>query len=472
MIEAPMNTPKTSELSIKKLNYCSVLLSPKLRLALAYLALLLLPFIVAQTLTLQFENTYRTVLSALTLIAMMAFFVQFPLAGRLKQIPMFANIDWNIAQHKKLGKYLGIFFFLHPLLMLAPKMLLSFNDFSLAFMSMLTAPKLLTGLIAWGVMVIWILMSIFKDKLKMTYETWHLLHLVGFVVIVTLATLHLTSVGSHGQYHQGFNLLWWGLYGIVITLVIYNYLFKLRSIKQRPFVITEIKKVNDCDWLLSVTGKFAPNFDFEAGQFVWLNSSKSIYNLKKHPFSIITPPNNESKLSFIIRELGDYTRTLNTLKIGQEIFVDGPYGNLTLAPSKKSLGITLIAAGSGIAPMLGLLRELAEKNDKRPIRLLYANQSMKKMVCLDELFVLQQQMVNFKLQLFIEQDLDKNDPLFSTLQQGRINKQDIETTINNNYKYNWAIYLCGPKKMMNVTQQNVKQIGIPSSCIHFENFSF
>lgn len=41
---------------------------------------------------------------------MMAFFIQFPLAGRLRNLPWFANIDWNIRTHKRIGKCLGAFF--------------------------------------------------------------------------------------------------------------------------------------------------------------------------------------------------------------------------------------------------------------------------------------------------------------------------------------------------------------------------
>ena len=446
-------------------------------LTLGYFILLLLPFVIAESLGMLSEGLYTDVLSVLNLIAMMAFFVQFPLAGRLKRLPLFANIDWGMTKHKQLGKYLGIFFFLHPLLILAPKLLVSFDDFSLSVVSAITEPQLLTGLIAWAVMVVWVLMSIYKDKLSITYETWRLLHVIGFVVIATLATLHITTVGSHGQYNQSFNFVWWSLYLLSMSLVAYNYFIKPRFIKGKPFTISSLEKISDVDWQLDIEAKSKQSFAFEAGQFVWLNTSGSAYNLEQHPFSIVSEQNNKGKLSFIIRELGDYTKALHKLNIGQTIFVDGPYGCMSLDRSRTAQRITLIAGGAGIAPMMGLLRELAKQNDPRPIRLLYGNQTIQKMVCLDELMSLEQSMKNFKLQLLCEQTEHCPDALQSFIKEGFIGKEEIQQSLDSDFNHqpltqDWTVYLSGPKGMISATNQHLKEIGITANHIHFEQLSF
>ena len=447
-------------------------LSSKHKLGLAYLVLILIPYIVAETLGLQFENMYRTFLSAITLIAMMVFFLQFPLAGRLKQVPLFANIDWSIAKHKQLGKYLGMFFFMHPLLILAPKLFVSVDITIKSFMSMLTSPNLLTALIAWLSMGIWVLMAIYKDKLKMRYETWRLLHVIGFIIIATLVTLHITSIGSHGQYNQQFNLLWWSLYGLSMILVVYNYFIKPYKIKNNPFSIRSIEKISEYDWQLSIEPKNNKKFYFEAGQFAWINSSKSVFNLEQHPFSIATGENKQSQLSFIIRELGDYTSSLAELSVGQTVYVDGPYGSMSLDQGKNADGITLIAGGAGIAPMLSLLRQLAKANDTRPIRLIYANQSINRMVCLDELLSFEQSMNDFKLQLLCENADNSDERITPCLHQGFIRRKNIESTIVINNVENWEIYLCGPEAMMNATTKHLKKIGVSTRRTHFEQLSF
>lgn len=448
-------------------------LTNKQKLGCGYLLLLFIPVLIAQSIGLQFENFYRNILSMVTVVAMVAFFIQFPLAGRLKQIELFANIDWSIAKHKQLGKYLGIFFFLHPLLILAPKLFVSVDITFESFLSMLTSPNLLTALIAWVAMATWVLMAIYKDKLKMRYETWRLLHIIGFVVIATLATLHITSVGSHGQFNPHFNFIWWCLYGLSIALVSYNYFIKPQKIKANSFAITAIKKISECDWQLEIDPKNSQKYKYEAGQFAWINSSDSPYNLEQHPFSIASVQNSRGQLSFIIRELGDYTSSLSQLSVGQEIFVDGPYGSINLDQGKNALGVTLIAGGAGIAPMLSLLRQLAKNNDPRPIRLIYANQSVNRMVCLDELILFETKMNNFKLQLLCEKVENNEQHLGLLLQQGIIGIKHIECSIDDiNHVRNWEVYLCGPEAMMTATTKYLKKIGVPARHTHFEQLSF
>jgi predicted ferric reductase len=446
-------------------------------LTLGYFILLLLPFAIAQSLGMLSENVYRTILSVVNLIAMMAFFVQFPLAGRLKRFPLFANIDWGMTKHKQLGKYLGVFFFLHPLLILAPKLFVSFDEFTFSVVNAVTSPQLLTGLVAWGVMLVWVLMSIYKDKLSISYETWRLCHVIGFVVIASLATLHVTTVGSHGQYHHQFNLLWWSLYSLSMLLVIYNYFVKPRLIKKQKFSIKSVEKISESDWQLDIKTESARRFAFDAGQFVWLNTSGSVYNLNQHPFSIVSQQNNSGELSFIIRELGDYTAALDKLQIGQNVFVDGPYGNMSLEKSRKAAGITLIAGGAGIAPMIGLLRELAKQHDPRPIRLLYGNQHIQKMVCLDELISLENTMKNFKLQLLCEHTENCPSSILPIVKQGLIGKSEIENSISDEtntsgLEADWVVYLSGPEKMISVTRNHLKEIGVTTNHIYFEQLSF
>lgn len=442
------------------------------QLGVGYFVLLLVPFVAAESLGMLYEGLYSSVLSLLNLLAMMAFFVQFPLAGRLKNVPLFSNVDWGMTKHKQFGKYLGIFFFLHPLLILAPKMLLSVDDMGLSVVSVITAPQMLTGLIAWAVMVVWVLMSIYKDKLAMRYEKWRLLHVLGFAVIATLAAFHITTVGSHGQYNQEFNFMWWSLYTLAMALLIYNYFIKPRFIRNQPFVINSIEKVSDSDWELTIQSTSKKRFAFEAGQFAWINSSGSAFNLEQHPFSIVSNQDNDSQLSFLIRELGDYTNNLAQLSIGQTVYVDGPYGSMKLAQSLNAPGITLIAGGAGIAPMLSLLKGFVKQNETRPIRLIYANANLHRMVALEELIALEDRLDNFQLQLLCDQVDDCSDALTAYVTQGLVGKKEIINAMNVGQEKDWVVYLSGPEGMIKATVKNLKQLGLRSNHIHFEQLSF
>ena len=232
----------------------------KSNMVVAYLAILLIPFLATLSLNLDDKGLYSAVLGFLNVVAMMAFFIQFPLAGRLKHLPLFSNIYWSMSKHKKIGKWLGAFFFLHPVLILAPRFLVSFDDGVTSVVETITSPQLLTGIIAWAVMIVWVLLAIYKDRIN--YEVWRLTHVLGFVMVCVLATLHITSVGRHGQFAAQFNLLWWGLCTASVLLVVYNLVVKKSVLKHKPFKLTGLTRVSSRDWQLTLNTNAADDFQF------------------------------------------------------------------------------------------------------------------------------------------------------------------------------------------------------------------
>jgi len=441
--------------------------SKKYTLSLAYLSLLIVPFCIAQMIEMDPKTIYAQILMIVNLLAMMAFFIQFPLGSRLKQFPLFNNIDWSVERHKKIGKWLGIIFLFHPILILAPRFLFSYQDGIESLVEVIFAPQMLTGLIAWVLLIFWVLFSVYKNKLPIRYETWRLAHLIGFVIITFLATLHITTVGSHGQFQPNFNLLWWALCTLSLAMVSYNYLVKPTRLKRQPFTLTSVIPVSSHDWQVTVEQKSGTNFYFEPGQFVWLNTSKSLHGVSEHPFSIASSKQDLPRLSFIIRELGDYTSSLGELSEGQEVYIDGPYGSMTLNDSNKSQGITLIAGGAGLGPILSLLRGLAAQKETRPIRLLYGNNLLSQMALVDQIKAYETQLSDFKLQLICLEETNKSD-----IYQGVIDKHIIENNIDLTAINNWSVYLCGPKAMITAVKKSLKVLGINQANIHYEQLSF
>lgn len=439
----------------------------KSNLVVAYLAILLIPYLATLSLNLDYKGLYSATLGFLNVVAMMAFFIQFPLAGRVKHLPVFSNIDWSMSRHKQVGKWLGLFFLLHPLLILAPRFLVSFDDGMTSVVEAITSPQLLTGIIAWLVMIVWVVLAIFKDRLRISYETWHLTHLLGFVMVCVLATLHITSVGRHGQFDVQFNILWWGLCAMSVGLVFYNWTVKKSGLKQQPFQLIDLARISSRDWLLTLRNDSSQDFSFEAGQFIWINTSGSVHRLNEHPFSIASCGKELPGISLIIRQLGDYTSQLDSLTIGQQVYVDGPYGSMSLRDSEKARGITLIAGGAGIGPMLSLLRELAANQDPRPIRLLYGNNEYEQMVLQDEIQSLHKTMPDFRQQLVCENPTD-----IAGVRQGVIVTDTIADTIEPELANHWAVYLCGPPAMIASVKTSLRSLGIADSNIHYEEISF
>lgn len=443
-----------------------ILVSPKSKRSLIYLFSLFIPFFISTSLGMDSKGLYVALVSLTSLLGIMAFFIQFPLGSRIKTVSLFANIDWSISKHKKVGEWLGFIFLLHPVFILAPRFLVSFEYGVISTVETVTSAQMLTGVLAWCLMLVWILTAVFKNKLPISYEIWRLTHVAGFVAIAILATLHLTTVGSHGQFQSEFNLVWWVLCTSSILMVCYNYFVKPIRLQKHAFTLTEVRKISSRDWLVSVESE-DNTFHFEAGQFVWLNTSGSARGVNEHPFSIASCQQDLPKLSFIIRELGDYTSSLEKLNVGQRVFIDGPYGSVNLNESNQSKGITLVAGGAGIGPILSLLRELASREEKRPVRLIYGNQKLDQMVYQEEIKALEQTMANFKQQLVCLEETNNPD-----IRHGLIDKACLLQSIDLAHNDNWAVYMCGPSPMVRAVRQHAKMIKIPSDQVHYEQLAF
>lgn len=104
-----------------------------------------------------------------------------------------------------------------------------------------------------------------------------------------------------------------------------------------------------------------------AGQFAFLTLHAAE---GAHPFTITSAWRHDHRLQFVIKGLGDYTRTLAArLRVGDLVTVEGPYGRFTFegaAPRQIWVG-----AGIGITPFLARLQALATAPDGKAIDLFH-----------------------------------------------------------------------------------------------------
>ena len=109
-----------------------------------------------------------------------------------------------------------------------------------------------------------------------------------------------------------------------------------------------------------------------AGQFAFVKLRAPGMS-EPHPFSIASAP-NDPELTFMIRELGDWTSSVaaNT-RVGDQAIVEGPYGRLRLLP-RRGRPVVWVAGGVGITPFLSALAHPPPAG-MHPPTLLYAVRS-------------------------------------------------------------------------------------------------
>ncbi len=106
----------------------------------------------------------------------------------------------------------------------------------------------------------------------------------------------------------------------------------------------------------------------QAGQFAFVRFDAAE---GAHPFTITSPWLGDGRMVFLIKGLGDYTKTLPTLlKPGDLLRVEGPYGEFNFAGRQPRQ--IWVGGGIGITPFIARMQQLAVRPDGRPVDLFYA----------------------------------------------------------------------------------------------------
>lgn len=436
------------------------------RLLILYVVLATVPFIYSLSQGLEYRGWYETLLTYLNISFFAALLAQYPLAGRINAVTSVTGLDNGMQLHRKAGEYIALYFFLHPFLIVAPRFFSSPVRAKGDLWDSLIAGESSTGVYAWAIMGIWVLMSIYRKKLKISYEAWRISHGLGLVAVAVLGTHHAISVGRHGRYDVWFDAMWVILCAIAVGIVSFIYFVRPAMQKKQPFKLVHTKKIADNDWELTIEKDGDFPFNFDAGQFLWLNTSGKAYNRSEHPFSIASSPAALPRISFIIRELGDWTGNLDKLTPGQRVYVDGPHGVFTLN-GRQATGVALLAGGAGIGPNLGLLRQLRDLGDSRPVRLVYGNRRMNQMCCQEEIAQIEKEMDNFKQHLSLEQAEPGVDAHI-----GYLDKDYLASLFDEDKLQNWIFYVCGPPVMVDAVTDHLRALNVPEKQIQFEQLAF
>jgi len=195
--------------------------------------------------------------------------------------------------------------------------------------------------------------------------------------------------------------------------------------------------------------------DFKAGQFVTIEVEKNGRRLLR-TFSISSPPSeltrhNTIQLSISKQEHGKITPWLcDNISPGQYIHLSQALGEFTLQPNTKR---TFIAAGSGITPIISMIKSL-DVSSLKSCTLLYYVSDKTQTPFFDELNSLNQAGLNIDI--------------LETKEHGHFSIAHL-TKINKNFLSNDA-YLCGPEEMIESCSAQLKEAGVASDKIFHELF--
>lgn len=238
-----------------------------------------------------------------------------------------------------------------------------------------------------------------------------------------------------------------------------------------PLTIKHIKSLTPSSVAITfdVPKELLQTFAFTPGQYITIKKEIKGKELRRAYSISSSPKTNSITIGVKKVDKGGFSDYANThLKIGDVLDVMPPQGRFVYKPSVASENIVAFAAGSGITPIMSIVKMVLDSNPKNIFVLLYGNKSYQETMFYTDLVKLQLDYTNRFFIYFTNSQSKENNSLF-----GRIDISTVNYVLKNKHKdINFdAFYLCGPEAMIHLVTNTLVEDGTSKEKIHFELFT-
>jgi len=211
------------------------------------------------------------------------------------------------------------------------------------------------------------------------------------------------------------------------------------------------------------------DYKFVPGQYLTLRANVHGEDIRRS-YSICSHYRSESLEVGIKRvEGGSFSNYACELKAGDQLQVMTPQGRFT-AEIGGQHNYLLIAAGSGITPCLSIAKSVLQDEPGSQLALLYGNRNTMSIMFRDDIDDLKNQHTDrFMLAHMLTAEKQDADILNGRIDAEKIKRFDQSGLID--ISACDAIYLCGPKEMIDNCSDGLNTLGISKDKIKFELFT-
>ena len=219
----------------------------------------------------------------------------------------------------------------------------------------------------------------------------------------------------------------------------------------------------------NVPSELKPNYKFTAGQYITLKLTLDGQEIRRAYSICSSPEGGELRIAIKSVSVGAFSTFANsTLKAGDIIEVGEPEGKFTFEPdATRQKNYAAFAAGSGITPVMGILKTVLENEPLSTFVLVYGNKTPEHAIFHEELHELQRKYTGRFFVHFVYSQAKVDGELF-----GRIERSTVNFVLNNKHKeldFD-KFYLCGPEGMINTVAEVLKEHNVKEKDIKFELF--
>jgi ring-1,2-phenylacetyl-CoA epoxidase subunit PaaE len=250
-----------------------------------------------------------------------------------------------------------------------------------------------------------------------------------------------------------------------------------------PLTISKVKQETKktVSLFFTIPTDLSSTFKYTQGQYLTLRfmidgkEERRAYSMSSSPV--------EPELAVSVKRVlgGKVSNYINDhLKVGDTVDVMPPQGRFftKLDPDQRKT-YYLFGAGSGITPLMSILKTIVEEEPKSSVHLLYGSRHDDQIIFYDELEALSKRYEGqLTVSYIVSQPRTEKGGWFKkgkaswTGKTGRINALEVDRFLNE-YPMtgSGAVYfVCGPGKMIDLVEASLIEHGVEKSNIHTERF--
>jgi predicted ferric reductase len=320
------------------------------------------------------------------------------------------------------------------------------------------------GRAALALFVLVVVVALLRRRLGLEYDRWRLMHAFFATAAFALALWHLHGAGRFLD--AAWKQWLWAAYGVFwVGLIAWVRVVRPWRTRAQPWEVVTVRPERGRVWTLEMRPRVPATLRFAPGQFAWVSLRASPFAMREHPFSIASSAARADRIELSIKALGDFTGTISDVRPGETAWVDAPYGTFSIDDYPRAAGYAFVAGGIGIAPIMSMLRTLADRGDRRPLVLFYGNRVWDRTAFREELETLASRLSLRTVHVLLEPHAGW------TGEHGFVTEEILMRNLPPE-RHRFHFFLCGPTPMTKSVETSLAALGVPAAHVHSEIFDW